>query len=390
MTSLQQFRSQFHHKFHHARWRERILSEVSDWRNLLLLTISAVLYGCVFNLFFVPAKVIPGGLGSIALVLNHLFGLPNGILMTLLNIPLLILGFLYLGRMRFLLRTGYVIVVINIVIDATAPWLASGITDDLLLNSLYGGVMAGVSGGLLLRAKGSMGGTYISARVLQMKTGIPLSQIFLITDGILIIMLGAVFGWENALYAMLALFLFGLASDYVLEGPSVIRMVFIVTKYSDEVTSNLQKRMGIGVTHWQGKGMYSRTPQEVLFCTISRPDVETLKSLVYEIDPTSFVVIGQGHQARGGTFGSHSQRARKPAQPPAYLAANPPAMPEADMGVQNPFLANDSSRSDSSSPDAVQTWYATSPEGNTPDNIDPNNINPDNPDGNTPDGNSWV
>ena len=383
MASLQQFRTQFYHKLYKTRLRERIRSEVSDWRNLLLLTVSAVLYGCVFNLFFVPAKVIPGGLGSIALILNDMFGLPNGILLTLLNIPLLVLGFLYLGRMRFLLRTVYVIVVINIVIDITAPWLASGITDDLLLNSLYGGVMAGVAGGLLLRAKGSMGGTYISARILQMKTGIPLSQIFLITDGILIIMLGVVFGWENALYAMLALFLFGLSSDYVLEGPSVVRMVFVVTKYSEQVTEALQQRMGIGVTHWQGQGMYSRSPQEVLFCTISRPDVETLKSLVYEIDPTSFVVIGQGHQARGGTLGSHSQRTRAPVQPPAYLApasatpasadpasANPAFTTNTNVATntlahaQAPILANDP---DPSMTEAVQGWYAASEDTTNPD-----------------------
>lgn len=368
MASLQQLRTQFHHKFHKARLRERMRAEISDWRNLLLLTVSAVLYGCVFNLFIVPAKVIPGGLGSIALILNHLFGLPNGLLLTLLNIPLLVLGFLYLGRMRFLLRTVYVIMIINIVIDATAPWLTSGITDDILLNSLYGGVMAGVAGGLLLRAKGSMGGTYISARILQMKTGVPLSQIFLVTDGILIIMLGAVFGWENALYAMLALFLFGFSSDYVLEGPSVVRMVFIVTKYSEQVTESLQQRMGIGVTHWQGQGMYSRSPQEVLFCTISRPDVETLKSLVYEIDPTSFVVIGQGHQARGGTFGRPNQRTRTSTRPPAYLvpATNVAATNvEAPAHAQAPVLANDTERTEA---EPFQGWYTASGDANPDSN----------------------
>jgi uncharacterized membrane-anchored protein YitT (DUF2179 family) len=336
-----------------------------------------VLYGCVFNLFFVPAKVVPGGLSSIVLIMNHLLGLPNGVLLTILNIPLLVLGFLYLGRMRFLLRTGYVIFVINIVIDATAPWLASGITDDMLLNSLYGGVLAGVAGGLLLRAKGSMGGTYVSARILQMKTGIPLSQLFMITDGILIIMLGLVFGWENALYAMLALFLFGLASDYVLEGPSVIRTVFIVTKYSEQVTSALQQRMGIGVTYWQGQGMYSGNPQGVLFCTISRPDVETLKGLVYEIDPISFVVIGQGHQARGGTFGMHNQRNRSVAQPPVHFSATPVSAPltpvtdvptsaPAPMPTNNPAnnLANNG---DNRVTEATQAWYAANEITNNPD-----------------------
>jgi uncharacterized membrane-anchored protein YitT (DUF2179 family) len=96
------------------------------------------------------------------------------------------------------------------------------------------------------------------------------------------------------------LFIMGLASDYVLEGPSVVRIVFIVTERPEAVGAILMERLGVGVTRWVGEGMYTQEERVILFCTVPRPDVEVLHTVVHEIDPEAFVVIGQGHQARGG------------------------------------------------------------------------------------------
>jgi uncharacterized membrane-anchored protein YitT (DUF2179 family) len=96
------------------------------------------------------------------------------------------------------------------------------------------------------------------------------------------------------------LFIWGLASDYVLEGPSVVRIVFIVTDRPVAVGGVLMDRLGVGVTRWIGEGMYTQEDHTILFCTVTRPDVELLRSVVTEIDPQAFVVVGQGHQASGG------------------------------------------------------------------------------------------
>ena len=98
----------------------------------------------------------------------------------------------------------------------------------------------------------------------------------------------------------MALFIWGLVADYVLEGPSVVRTAFIVTDEPENVSKSLLNRMGIGVTSWTGKGMYTHTEHTTLFCALKRPDVKILTSIVKEVDPRSFVVISQGHQAMGG------------------------------------------------------------------------------------------
>ena len=186
--------------------------------------------------------------------------------------------------------------------DAFANFLPPGVTNDLLLNALYAGIVGGIGIGLIYRGGTSAAGTSVISRILQLKTGIPNSQIYILIDGGVILIAGLVFGWEMALYAFVTLFMWGLVADYVLEGPSVVRTAFIVTDAPEEVSRVLLDRMSVGVTGWAGKGMFSKKEHTTLFCTVNRPDVNILKSLVNKADPRSFVVIVQGQQARGGTL----------------------------------------------------------------------------------------
>jgi uncharacterized membrane-anchored protein YitT (DUF2179 family) len=280
--------------------RINLRSTLSDY---LLLTIGAVILAINFNIFLAPIKVAPGGVSGMTIIINEFTGWPRGLTMLALNIPLVILGFYHLGRFRFLTRTLYVVLIYNLGIDIIAPWLpASGITDDLLLNALYGGVTGGLGYGLVYRGQGTSAGMGILGRVLQLKTGIPVSQVYIFTDGGVILALGLVFTWENALYAMFMLFVWGLVTDYVLEGPSTVRTAFIVTDSPQKVSHSLLNRLGVGVTAWPGQGMFTETEHTVLFCTMSRPDVSSLRWVVAEADPDAFVVIGQGHQASGGVL----------------------------------------------------------------------------------------
>lgn len=277
-------------------WRETL-------KNYLFLTVGATIMIVNFNVFIAPGNIAPGGVSGLSLILNYYTGLPRGISMLLLSIPLIALGFWKLGRFRFLVRTLYVTIYYTLGVDLTARFFPpQGLVDDLLLTALYGGVIGGIGYGIVVRGRGMVSGTGIISRVLQVKTGIPISQLYVLIDGFIILALGLTFGWERALYSMIMLFVMGLASDYVLEGPSVIRVIFIVTDYPERVGAVLMERLGVGVTRWTGEGMYTNEPHAILLCTVTRPDVELLRSLVTEIDPAAFVVIGQGHQTKGGVL----------------------------------------------------------------------------------------
>ena len=184
-----------------------------------LLMAGAVLLALSVDLFLVPSDLAPGGVSGLAIILRRLIGTPVGLTMLLLNLPMLVLGYSRLGRFRFLVRTVFVVLLYNLGVDVLARWTpAGGLTQDLLLNALFGGVVGGIGTGLVFRGRGTSAGTGVVSRIVQLRTGVPISQVYLIIDGAVVLLAGVVFGWEKALYALITLFVWGLAADYVLEG----------------------------------------------------------------------------------------------------------------------------------------------------------------------------
>lgn len=283
-------------------------AQAMDVRKILatyaVLTLGGLILASNVAVFLAPSKIAPGGVSGAAIILNHFIDLPVGAMMLVMNIPLLALGFRNLGRFHFLTKTLYVVLIYNLGADIVANFLPHGVSQNILLNAIFAGVVGGIGTGLVYRAGGTTASTGIISRILQLKTGIPISQIYFVTDGLIILAAGIVYGWEAALYALVTLFIWGIATDYVLEGPSVVRTAFIVTDKRDPVASALLEKLQIGVTAWTGEGMFTEQKHHVLFCTVSRPFVDTLRTIVTEADPRAFVVITHGHQATGGVVTS--------------------------------------------------------------------------------------
>jgi uncharacterized membrane-anchored protein YitT (DUF2179 family) len=266
-----------------------------------LLTAGAIILAVNFDIFLAPFNIAPGGVSGMTIIIHEFTGWLRGLTMFTLTIPMLIIGFYYLGRFRFLLRAFYVSAIYSFGIDLFGLFLPrGGVAHDMLLNALYGGIVGGIGIGLVYRGGTSPAGTSVISRVIQLKTGIPNSQVYILIDGGVILIAGLVFSWEMALYAFVTLFTWGFVADYILEGPSVVRTALIVTDKPEEISQALMARLGVGVTGWPGRGMFTHTEHTTLFCTINRPDVKILQLLVNEVDPRSFIVILHGHQTKGG------------------------------------------------------------------------------------------
>jgi len=281
------------------------LTKNIDWsstlRGFFFLTLGSLVSAANVNLFLAPSELAPGGVSGAAIILNRFTAWPIGLMMLGLNIPMLFVGFKYLGRFTFLIRTLYVVVLFSLGVDLLAPLLpAGGVTDNLMLNALYGGVVGGIGTGLIYRGQGTSGGTGVIARVVQLKTGFPISQIYLFIDGGIVLIAGLVFGWDKALFALVTLYIWGIAADQIVEGPSVVRTAMIVTDRPKEVAEAVFERLRLGITAWPAKGMFTEEEHTVLFFAISRPNVNALKSVVLEVDRQAFIVIAHGHQTVGG------------------------------------------------------------------------------------------
>ena len=276
-----------------------------DWnstlRSFFFLTLGSLVSAVNLNVFLAPSELAPGGVSGAAIILNKFVPWPIGLMMLGLNLPLLFVGFKYLGRFNFLFRTLYVVVLYSLGVDLLKPLLPiSGVTDNLILNALYGGVIGGIGTGLIYRGQGTSGGTGVLARVLQLKTGLPISQLYLFIDGGIVMAAGWAFGWDKALFALVTLYVWGIVADQILEGPSVVRTAMIVTDRPKEVAEAVFERLRLGITAWPAKGMFTEEEHTVLFFAVSRPNVNALKSVVLEIDRQAFIVIAHGHQTVGG------------------------------------------------------------------------------------------
>jgi len=273
----------------------------STLRSFFFLTSGSLVSAINLNLFLAPSELAPGGVSGAAIILNKFTGWPIGLMMLGMNIPLIFVGFRYLGRFSFLFRTLYVVLLYSLGVDLLAPLLpAGGVTDNLMLNALYGGVIGGIGTGLIYRGQGTSGGTGVLARVLQLKTGLPISQLYLFIDGGIVLIAGLVFGWDKALFALVTLYIWGIAADQIVEGPSVVRTAMIVTDRPKEVTEAVFQRLRLGITAWPAKGMFTEEDHTVLFFAVSRPNVDALKTIVLEADHQAFIVIAHGHQTVGG------------------------------------------------------------------------------------------
>ena len=274
---------------------------------LVLLVAGTFITALSYSLFQIPYNIAAGGLGGLGIIINHFTGWPIGTMYLVMNVPLLVLGFFYLGRWRFVLRTLLAVLIFSVTTDVLTLYLPGmlksyPITQDVLLSAIYGGLVGGIGGGLVYRAGATMGGTGIIGRIIQQKSGTPLSQIYLYTDGTIVLTAGLIFGWEIALYALLTLFLNGIASDYTLEGPSNVRTATIITNHPEPLAKALMAGLGRSLSEWEIRGSYTGNPHAVLFCTIYRPQVNDLKRIVAKTDPKAFITIGVAHQALGAGF----------------------------------------------------------------------------------------
>ena len=266
------------------------------------ILVGALVQALAMRLFLIPAQLVSGGVSGIAQLVNYYLHWPIGLMVFVGNVPLFFLGWQYLGGPRFALRTAISIIAFSFFTDFLVLFIPGELVHDLVLNSLYGGVLLGAGLGLVYRGKGTSGGSDILGRILNRTTGISISQSYLVTDTAVILASGFVFGWENALYALLVTYVSGVVAETTLEGSSIFRTALIVTAAPDQVTRGIMTELERGVTILEGTGAYTQQSRPVLYCVITRAEVSRIKEIVKQADPNAFMVIGMAHEALGEGF----------------------------------------------------------------------------------------
>jgi uncharacterized membrane-anchored protein YitT (DUF2179 family) len=256
------------------------------------------------NMFFVPNDVVSGGVTGISIIAHHVLGTPVGLVVFVLNVPLLWLGWRYAGGLRFFVRTAVSVTVLSAAIDLTAPFVHAP-THDHLLVICYGGLVDGLGMGLVFRGRGTTGGTDVLARLAHRRLGVGVGQALLAIN---VAIFGAavfVFGAEAVMVALALAFVSARVLDLVQAGFSAARAALIISEQPEAVRKAVLERLGRGVTLLHGRGGYSGEERPVLYVVVTTYEVGRLKRLVAQVDPKAFVAITPAQEVLGEGFAPH-------------------------------------------------------------------------------------
>ena len=251
--------------------------------------------------FLAPNKIATGGTAGLAIVLNYVFELPIGILMLVVNIPLLWVSVRFLGR-TFALKSIFAIVSITIFIDFLAEVMqVQALSNEPLLATLYGGVAVGVGLGFIFKGGGSAGGGTIIARIVTQKTHFKTGQVILVLDAIVVTSAGFVFhSIELALWSMISIFVASKVIDLILTGRPSDKIVHISShKNLNELSQEITATFGLGGTLIQGQDLSVNEKKDVIFITVERNRLTALKNLVYQFDDKARLVVMEAAELLG-------------------------------------------------------------------------------------------
>lgn len=270
-------------------------------RDYAVLAAGSLLLSLAYALFLIPGRIASGGVSGLAVILHYLFSLPTGLLVFVMNVPLLIAGYLFLGGLRFTARTLISVIIFSATVDPLGRVLHP-ITHDAFLSALYGGVISGAGIGLVFGRGASTGDTTIVARLLQRVTSLSAGITQLLVDAVVVGLAALVFGPQIALYGLVSLFVTGKAIDWTLEGLSGERVAMVVSPAAERISARITHDLGRGATILQGRGGYTGEERPVLMCVIDRSEEPLLRALVQAEDPGAFLTVTAATTVLGEGF----------------------------------------------------------------------------------------
>lgn len=265
----------------------------------LFFIIGSGIFAFGFTYFIDPNRISPGGITGIAAVINYLFSFPTGIVLFVLNLPILFLGYKKVG-MDFLIKTLFVTAITSLFIDVFATVLPT-FKGERLLAAIFGGALSGVGLATVMLRGGTTGGVDVIAVVLKKKFPfMSIGRLVLILDGVVVAIAAVCYREvESALFAVITIFLSGKVIDTVLYGADGGKLIFIITVNADIISKVIYNTVNRGVTVIPSYGGYYGKESKTLLCAVRQAQVSRIIGEIRKADPNAFMIV----TATGGIFG---------------------------------------------------------------------------------------
>jgi len=285
--------------------KDKIFSK--NWlKNYTYIIFGSFILASGFVLFITPYKIVPGGVYGISIVLHWLFGTPVGMVALAFDIPLTLIGIKVLGP-RFGIKTVVGFVLTAVFVDVLTYYYGSEplVKGDALLSSIFGGLFIGVGVGLIFKSKATSGGSDIIAMIISKKNRMPVGQLMILVDSIIVLIGLIVFqDWKIPLYSLIVIFITGKVIDTILEGMNYDKVLFIISEKPNEIRDRIVNDMDRGGTYLQGEGMYNNAKKTIIFTVVNRREMTMLQEFIHRIDPRAFLTVLNSNEILGEGFKS--------------------------------------------------------------------------------------
>ena len=272
----------------------------SFFKDVFFITIGCAIAGFGISCFLLPNHLSSGGFAGIATIMYYLFKLKMGTTIIILNLPLFVFGYFKTGK-DFILKSIYSTFLYSKFIDMFDNTI---LINDMLLGSIYGGILVGVGLALIFKGKSSTGGTDLIAFLLQSyKSNVRISNFIIIFDFFIIGANLVVFREiEIGFYSFIVIFMVGKMIDIVFEGINFCKLIYIISDKYDEITNIINLEIKRGATNLYGRGSFTKKDKLIVMCVSKRRDIDRIRELSQKIDPNAFIIITDAREVYGLGF----------------------------------------------------------------------------------------
>ena len=255
--------------------------------SFIMLTTGSIIAAYALESFLIPNTILDGGVTGISIIVSKITNLPVSLLVLILNIPFVYIGYKNLGR-GFLIRAVYSMVLFSVSLSVFRYY--EPLTEQMLLATVFGGILLGVGVGLVIHFGGCVDGTESVALVISKKTTLSIGQVVLVFNLVIYSVAGLIFGLDRAMYSLLTYFITFKVIDFVSEGFEQVKAALIITEKGTDMAKEIYKRLGRTVTTIRGKGLISGD-KEVMYCVLTRMEIYELRHIAEEMDESAFITI---------------------------------------------------------------------------------------------------
>lgn len=273
-------------KINHSDREKNVIGRIL--MKMLIIAIGAFLASIGLEIFLIPNNIIDGGIVGISIMASYISGIPISLFLLILNIPFLYLGYRHIGK-TFALSTLYAVCCLSIGTSLFHP--VPRLTDDFILASIFGGIILGVGVGLIIRNGGSLDGTEVLAIIFDRKTSFSVGEIIMFFNLFILSSAGIVFGWDNAMYSLLAYYVAFKTIDITIEGLNEAKSVFIISDNYKDICEAITDRLGRVPTLIETKDHQSIKSDLSIFIIVTRIEIAKLKSIVNGFDEDALITI---------------------------------------------------------------------------------------------------